>query len=682
MKKLHAMVKQVSEKISQLPTAFSSLFEKLGRSFHFTIENHKDLRAVLDLDEALWIATTAPVSTLKADPVFLELLDSDQDERIRAEEIKDGIRFLFKHLSDPSVIRPNNLCLSLATIDTTTELGEKIRFSAGNILNRLQANNASIDLQQIRTAREEVLKGGLDQAGIVLPGAASDITINQYIEDIVKTVGGREHQGGKIGVDADNVAEFMAECRQYLDWWLAAGEVRSAAATTIFPLGDRTADGYAVFHSLIKKFMQYFLLCDIKKLNPELLSQAMETPEGNFALNIFDVEQAQAYLKNAPLGRLNSDGILDPAKDLNPYFHKTIEQFFSQVVKPLLGRDMTTIDKDAVQSLQEIFAPYRAWSEKKPSVRVSVLEPEIIQKYLSDNSYRRRLEALIEESHRTAFVLENIRELERLVLYQAYMLPLVNSFVSCPTLYDPQQRAVFEQGTLVMDGRHFTFAVKVDDREQHIEISKGSNIFVIYCELFHADGQSSCEIAVPVTSGNRGNIHLHTWGIFNDIDGNELHAKVIDIVENPISVREAMADPFIRISRAFFSRLGEFSSKAEERLFHKKEKVKVDKKKDIPTGGVLAGGGLAVAALGSSFAFITKTLAHLQPKTVVLALLVASALIALPAGISAYYKLSRRDLSTILEGSGWGMNTRMKLTRKQAMGFTYRPDYPSKVGPS
>jgi hypothetical protein len=135
-----------------------------------------------------------------------------------------------------------------------------------------------------------------------------------------------------------------------------------------------------------------------------------------------------------------------------------------------------------------------------------------------------------------------------------------------------------------------------------------------------------------------------------------------------------MVDPFIRISRAFFSRLEEFSSKAEERLFRKQEKAKDNKKKDVSSGGLLAGGGVAVAALGSSFAFVTKTLAGLSVKTIVLALSVVSVLIAVPAGISAYYRLSRRDLSTILEGSGWGMNTRMKLTRQQADWFTYRPD--------
>ena len=676
------MVKQVSEKISQLPTAFQSSFEKLGRSLHFKIKDFNDLKAILELDEALWIATTAPVSTLKADPVFLELLDSDIDERIRAEEIKDGIRFLFQHLTDPSGVRPGNLTLSLAAINTTTELGQKIQFSALKILKRLNETAESINLEQIRTTQQEVLEGGLDQAGTVLPEATKDAKISQYIDDIIKTTGGKEHPNGKIGVDADNVSEFMAECRQYLDWRLEAGEVSSAAATAILPLGDKTAEGYDLFHSLVKKFIQYFLLCDIKRLNPEALARALDTPEENVFLNLIDIEQAEAYLENAPLSRLDSAGKLDLTGEINPYFHKKIEDFTNQVGRPLLGPEVSSIDKHSFRKLQEIFAPYVAWTDKKPTVRVDTLEAESIQRYLCDSSYRIHLEALIEESHRTAFVLENIRELERLILYQAYMLPLANSFISCPTLYDQQQRAMFEQGTLVMDGRHFTFAVKVEDRERHIEISKSSNIFVIYCELFKSDGEIACEIAVPVTSGNRGNIHLNKWGIFNDIDGNELHAKVVDIVENPISVIEAIVDPFVRISQAFFSRLGEFSSKAEERLFHKKEKSKDDKKKDIPKGGVLAGGGLAVAALGSSFAFITKTLAHLHIKTVVLALLVASALLAIPAGISAYYKLSRRDLSTILEGSGWGMNIRMKLTRSQARCFTYRPEYNSKVTPS
>jgi hypothetical protein len=151
---------------------------------------------------------------------------------------------------------------------------------------------------------------------------------------------------------------------------------------------------------------------------------------------------------------------------------------------------------------------------------------------------------------------------------------------------------------------------------------------------------------------------------------------VVDLVENPISVGEAIVDPFIRINRAFFSRLEEFSSKAEEQLFRRDEKAK-GKKKDDSSVGLLAGGGVALAAVGSSFAFITKTLSALTVKTVLLALLVLAAIIAVPAGIAAYFRLSRRDLSTVLEGSGWGINSRMKLTASQAACFTYRPKHES-----
>jgi hypothetical protein len=90
-------------------------FLTLGDSNHFKIDNHSDLKALLELDEALWVATTAPCSTLKTDPVFLSLLDADQDGRLRAEEIKDGIRHLFSHLTEVSALTPGNDELALSS---------------------------------------------------------------------------------------------------------------------------------------------------------------------------------------------------------------------------------------------------------------------------------------------------------------------------------------------------------------------------------------------------------------------------------------------------------------------------------------------------------------------------------------------------------------------------------------
>ncbi len=669
------MQRQTPVNSSTLPPALKSSFERLGSTLHFKIIDYHDLKAILDLDEALWIATTAPVSTLKIDDTFLNLLDVDEDGRIRAEEIKDGIRFLLKHTVDYSGIQDDNLNLPLSAIDTGTELGEKIHSSAVKVLKRLNAAPESVGLGQTRKVKKEVLEGGLDQAGIVLPEAADNDKIRQYIKDILRTVGGKKHPNGQEGIDEERLTVFTDECRRYLDWRLEAGELTVDTATEILPLGKNTAEGYALFRFLMKKLIQYFLLCNIKRLNPELLTRALETPEANAALNLIDIEEAESYLENAPLSLLNSEGTLDLTGEINPYFHKKIKELTEKVIKPLLGEKVQSINMQSFQKLQKTFEPFVQWTDRMPEVAVDSIGAERVQEYLTDTSYRQTLEQLIDKSHRTAFVLDNIRELERLLLYQAYMLPLVNSFVSFPKLYDTEQRALFEEGTLIMDGRHFTLAVKVEDRKHHIEISKTSNIFVIYCELFGSNDKKVYEIAVPVTSGNRGNIHLNKWGIFNDVYGNELHAKVVDIVENPISITEAMAEPFVRISRSFFSRLEAFSSKAEERLFQAGETLKNKKSKDTSSAGMLAGGGFAVAALGSSFAFIIKTLAGLSIKAVLIALLISMALITIPVGIATYYKLSRRDLSTILEGSGWGINARMKLTTAQAASFTYRPDH-------
>lgn len=653
------------------PAQRRDAFLKLGDAQHFKIDDHLDLEALLELDEALWVATTAPCSTLKTDPVFLALLDADQDGRLRAEEIKDGIRHLFSLLTEASTVAPGNDELRLSSINSGTELGQRIRNSAAKVLKRLNSKLDQVSLQQVRAVQQEVLQGGLDQAGIVLSEAAGSKEMERCINDILASVGGRDHPNGSRGVDSAALHNFLEQCSSYLDWYLKAGSLARDSVSVILPLGANTEEGYELLQTLAPKFNQYFLLCDIKRLNPELLAKAFEVPEANIAYNLILIEEAQSYLSSAPLSLLSSDGTLDLQGEINPYFEKILQRFIAEVIKPLLGESTQQLDRDSFHQLQQLFAPYEIWITQKPEVQVDRLDAERISAYISDPAYRQRLEELISQSHETAFVLENLKELERLILYQANMLPLVNSFVSFPHLYDPNERALFEEGTLIMDGRHFTMAVKVEDRQHHIETSRGSNIFVIYCELYGPDGKKMHEIALPVTSGSRGNLRLHKWGIFNDINGHELHARIVDIVENPISIGEAVLDPFARLKRSFFSRLEQFSSKAEERLFQKQEGD--EKKKNVASGTMLAGLSVAVAALGSSAAFITKTVSAMSLKTVLLALLVMALLLLVPTALSAYYRLSRRDLSSILEGSGWGLNARMKLSSSQAKHFTHGP---------
>ena len=94
-------------------------------------------------------------------------------------------------------------------------------------------------------------------------------------------------------------------------------------------------------------------------------------------------------------------------------------------------------------------------------------------------------------------------------------------------------------------------------------------------------------------------------------------------------------------------------------------------------GGLLAGGGIALAALGSSAAFVVKTFASLTWQSTLAGILAAVAAVAVPASLVAHLKLRRRDLSAIPKASGWAINARMRLTRRQADYFTCVPGYPS-----
>jgi hypothetical protein len=345
--------------------------------------------------------------------------------------------------------------------------------------------------------------------------------------------------------------------------------------------------------------------------------------------------------------------------------------------------------------VQRLFAPYEAWMEAKPETPVADRGSSILKRYVEGSS-QEEVGALITRGRETTLVLESVRLLEKLILFQAWLLPFVNSFVSFPDLYDPKGRALFEMGTLVIDGRHFNLSVRVVDRDRHAKISDSSNIFVLYTKVLSQEGEELYEVAVPVTAGGRGTLQVYKRGIFIDVEGREHDAIIAQIVENPISLSEAMTAPFKLLGATITGRIEKITEKAQEKLEETgadavgwiEQSTKVGQGAVAPAlvspsppaipskASLLAGGGIAIAALGSSFAFIINTLASLDLRTLLGGLTVALLGILVPVTLVAILKLSKRDLSAILEGSGWAINARMHLTRSQARSFTCRPSFP------
>jgi hypothetical protein len=247
-------------------------------------------------------------------------------------------------------------------------------------------------------------------------------------------------------------------------------------------------------------------------------------------------------------------------------------------------------------------------------------------------------------------------------------------------------------GTLVMDGRRFNFAVRVDDRARHQQIARTSNMCLLYVEIAPRDGGAKYEVAVPVTFGGIGNLCAGKRGIFDDVAGRQCDAMVVGIIENPISLAEAIVSPFRRLGRLLTGKIESLTAQAEKKLDARATAAvgqftaEADQPAKTPapaapatppSGGMLMGLGVASAAIGSALAYITKTLAETHPVAILVGILAAVLLVMLPTSIVAWLKLRKRDLSAILEGAGWAVNARMRLTRRQSRFFTRRPRYPA-----
>ena len=681
-----------STKQLALPDAFKFgkfKFKRFGSSYHLQIKNGDDLARVGELDGAHWVATNAPISTINADEVFLRRIDTDADGRIRVEEVRQAIRWLLKNLKSADSIEPWNRTLVIDDIDRSSPDGERIFQTAQKILARLQLpESPQITLNQIREVKNMEQEGGLDEAGVVLPDAAPGNTIKVFLQDIIETIGGREHPGGQMGVDEERLEVFIEEIKTYLGWRLRA-RLGDRSSSNIMPLGKETPAAFRLYSDLRPKIDQYFALSDMERIDPRLEERLMANNGKLSETDILDTQVVSEFLERSPIARPREDGKLRFADVLNARYEQALRDFRIQVVRPVLGTNPSAMSRDHWSKIKKHFEAHEAWVNSEPETTVGEIPLGKLIKYREDARFHMAAQRLIDDSYQTSLELDGIRLVEKLTLFQAYMIPFVNSFVSFPDLYDAESRALFEMGTLIMDGRHFTLSVKVPDIEQHAKFSDASNMFVLYVEVSVKEGSKLFEAAVPVTSGNRGNLQVNKWGIFRDIHGVERQARVIKIVENPISLSEAVLAPFKRLGRAVTAKLEEINYKAEETLSTRGVQAvgQVNASLSSPeagtpqnpqnvSGGMLAGGGIAIAALGSSAAFITKTLASLSFLELMGGIVAAILAAMIPATVVAYIKLRKRDLSSILEGAGWGINARMRLTRFQAQTFTLSPAYP------
>ena len=140
-----------------MPRDGNMVFQRFGRSIHLKIESAADLARACELDEALWVATNAPVSQLRTDATLLSMLDADGKGRITVRELKAVIRWMLETLTDHSGIDAGSDVLQRAALNVKSKDGQRIENAVRKMLPRVgKRGQPQIRLGEVRKIRQQV----------------------------------------------------------------------------------------------------------------------------------------------------------------------------------------------------------------------------------------------------------------------------------------------------------------------------------------------------------------------------------------------------------------------------------------------------------------------------------------------------------------------------------------------
>ena len=524
--------------------------------------------------------------------------------------------------------------------------------------------------------------------GIIPPEIATDSETAQFLKDIIATVGGAADAGGRNGVTEAGLKQFLDEAAAFVAWHDRGLIPEGEEHTPLMPLGAETEQVFTAFAAVRDKVDEFFHVC---------ATVAYDAGAGpSFRLEAGTTEGLGDRLRAAPCAPVTPGGALNLQGPLNPLYEKPLRALAQSVLSPVLGNEVQVLTREGWERVCATLDAHVTWKAERPATSVESLGPDRLRGYLAPR-FRDEVLAFIEADRQVAEELDAGAQVEKLILYQRWILEFANNFVSFAYLYAPEERALFELGTLIMDGRQFALSTRVENRATHAQTVQNSRLFILYLELTqHADGEK-VELATAVTSGGKGNLWVGKHGLFIDRDGRQRDARVVQIIENPISLREALLMPFRRIGQLVQSQVEKFSGSGQKALEDQVGRQAATAGAGIqsavqtqpPTPGQAAAppthtardflvvGSVAVAALGTAFAYITKTLAAVKnPWTIATVFGVIVLLVLVPTVIIAWIKLRGRDVGALLEASGWAINGRIRLTRVMNGVFTRRPGLP------
>ncbi len=645
-------------------------FFRAGDFDQVQLDSGADLLALKELDQKLWVALSCPTRGIEFDARTLDLIDADADAHVRANEVLAAIAWAGKLLKNADLLVEGSESLALADIDDSSEEGRQVLASARHILKSLgRADATAISLADMADIERFVAGLEFNGDGIICAGKIRDAGLRATVEDIIKCDGSAADLSGEIGINQDLAGKFFAEAVAYAGWQ-AKGESDAA----ILLLGEKTQAAAAVFHAVKDKVSDYFTRCQLAAYDARAAVPLSRSAEDYQQLAAQNLSAQSKEVANFPLATIEADKPLSLASGINPAWQGKLDALREQVVTPLLGNKKSLNAQDWA-ALCARFAAFETWQAEKPASSVEQLGIARIREILG-SGHKAAIDGLIARDKAVKAEVKATRSVERLLRYNRDLFKLVNNFVSFRNFYTGRDKAIFQVGTLYLDGRSCELCVRVEDVNRHAMFAGMSGLYLAYCDCARNGGTEKMSIAAAFTAGDSDFLTAGRNGIFYDRKGRDWNASIVRIIDHPISIRQAFWSPYKKLIRMIGEQTQKLAASQASSVEDKMLKAVVDSSKPAVAApaapprqpfdvgkfaGIFAAIGLAVGAIGGILASIVSGVLGLKLWQMPFALFGLMLLVSGPAMVLAWLKLKKRNLGPILDASGWAINARVRI---------------------
>lgn len=640
-------------------------FIQTGGLVQVKISTIDDLLHLDELDPKLWIALACPVKGLEFSEETLSLLDTDKNGRVRVPEILEAVSFVKKYFAKPEVLMEAGSSIPLDALGKEPfDCGHSPYDSAKAVLKIIGKEDAAeITLDDVSVKDKLFSPSVFNGDKILPPEAAKDELSAAVIKEIISCTGGDDDISGSKGITRKQKEEFFDSLRAVKEWRNGAQE----NAPQIFFLKYQTDAAAESYMAVRDKVNEYFLRCSLECYNTEVeLSLRKKEEDTVLSKEVLCKEE----LSKLPLA-VCKDGKkeLPLGREINPAWKDAVDAFRKNTVEAILGEGKKSITEDEWNKIQQGFEPYMDWYDARPQNCAKDLSFERIDEILASDAETLITSYLDDEEKHPPISLATL-ELRKMILYRRDMLELVKNFVSFENFYSPDDDAVFQCGTLYIDGRSCDLCFRVMDAAKHASMSPLSQCYLLYCDCTNASGEKM-QIAAMVSQGSRDNFIPGRNGVFFDRKGQDWDATIVKIIENPISIKEGFFSPYKKLVRMIQDRIAKTAASAESSVAEKMSAA-VEKPTDAATAAKEATAGKkidvgTIAAISVAFTGIATVVGGLLQAFlglgwwIPLGIVGLILIISVPSMFIAWAKLKQRNIAPILDASGWAVNGNVKI---------------------